>query len=156
THAADAPIPVDRGIGTRVANFTLDDTSGQPVSLYGFRGKKAVVLVFLGTDCPVGNLYAPRLAELSRQYGDKGVVFLAVNSNAHESAEQAAEFAREHGIDFPVLKDTDNRVADQLLVERMCEAIVIDGRAQVRYRGAIDDQYGLGTRKDAPAKHYLC
>src|SRR5437879_32865 len=75
--SAAAETPIDRGIGGRVANFTLDDTAGKPVSLYGFRGKQAVVLVFLGTDCPVGNLYAPRLAELSRQYKDKGVAFLA-------------------------------------------------------------------------------
>src|SRR4051794_24032900 len=64
--SADAPI--DRGIGGRVANFTLDDPAGKPISLSEFRGKKALVMVFLGTDCPVGNLYAPRLAELSRQY----------------------------------------------------------------------------------------
>src|SRR4051812_6477089 len=89
--------PVDRGIGGRVANFTLDDTAGKPVSLSGFRGKNAVVLVFLGTDCPIGTLYAPRLAELSRRYEGKGVAFLGVNANAHETAEQVAEHARGHG-----------------------------------------------------------
>ncbi len=59
------------------------------------------------------------------------------------------------GRPFPVLKDADNRVADQLLAERTCEALVIDGRGRLRYRGAIDDQYGLGTRRDSPAHHYL-
>ena len=43
----------------------------------------------------------------------------------------------------------------QLLVERTCEAIVLDGQARLRYRGAIDDQYGQGTRKDAPTAHYV-
>jgi peroxiredoxin len=148
-------LPVDRGVGGRVANFTLDDPSGKPVSLYGFRGKKALVLVFLGTDCPVGNLYAPRLAELAHQFQDRGVVFLGVNANAGETAAQVAEHARAHGIDFPVLKDPGNRVADQLLVERTCETLVLDGQARLRYRGAIDDQYGVGTRKDAPATHYV-
>src|SRR5258705_1430991 len=121
-------------MGTRVADFTLDDTSGKSVSLAGFRGKQALVMVFLGTDCPVGNLYAPRLAALSREYRDKGVVFLAVNANARETVEEAAAHALEHGIDFPVLKDPGNRVADRLLAERTCEAVVLDGQAQIRYR----------------------
>ena len=153
--AAAAEAPIDRGVGGRVANFSLEDTAGKAVALYGFRGSRAVVLVFLGTDCPVGNLYVPRLVELNHAYKDKGVVFLGVNSNAGETAEKVAEHARAHGIDFAVLKDPGNRVADQLLVERTCEAIVLDGQARLRYRGAIDDQYGQGTRKDAPTAHYV-
>jgi peroxiredoxin len=150
-----AEVPIDRGIARRVSNFTLRDASGQPVTLYGFKGKKAVVITFMGTDCPVGDLYAPRLAELNRAYKDKGVAFLAVNSNAHETAEQAVEHAKAHGLDIPVLKDPGNVVADLLLVERTCETLVIDGRAQLRYRGAIDDQYARGSRKDAPTRHML-
>ncbi|AGA28981.1 redoxin domain-containing protein [Singulisphaera acidiphila] len=150
-----AELPIDRGIGQRVANFTLKDVSGQPVSLYGFAGKKAVVLAFLGTDCPVGNLYAPRLAELSKAYQDKGVVFLGINSNAQETVEQVAAHAKTYGLDFPVLKDTVNLVADLTLAERTCEVLVLDGRAVLRYRGAIDDQYAIGKRKPAAANQYL-
>jgi peroxiredoxin len=153
--AAAADVPMDRGVGRRVANFTLQDTAGKPVTLYSFRGSRAAVLVFLGTDCPVASLYVPRLVELNHAYKNKGVVFLAINPNRGETAAKVAEHAREHGIDFPVLKDAGNRVADELLVERTCEAIVLDGQARLRYRGAIDDQYGQGTRKDAPTAHYL-
>ena len=46
-------------------------------------------------------------------------------------------------------------VADVYLVERTCEVIVIAGMREIRYRGAIDDQYGLETRKDAPSQRYL-
>jgi hypothetical protein len=54
-----------------------------------------------------------------------------------------------------VLNDPVNLVADLTLAERTCEVLVIDGRARLRYRGAIDDQYGRGTRKPAPTKSYL-
>ena len=97
----------------------------------------------------------PRLAELDKAYTDRGVVFLAINSNAHETAEQVAAHAREHGIDFPVLKDPGNLVADLALVERTCEVLVLDGRARIRYRGAIDDQYSLGAARTSAAQHYL-
>jgi peroxiredoxin/mono/diheme cytochrome c family protein len=150
-----AALPLDRGIGQSVANFTLKDVSGQSVSLHDFRDKKAVVLAFLGTDCPIGNLYAPRLAELSKAYRDKGVVFLGINSNAQETADQVAEHAKAHGLEFPILKDPVNLVADQTLAERTCEVLVLDGKSVLRYRGAIDDQYAIGSRKPSASKNYL-
>ena len=155
TSSPTVELPLNRLVGQRLASFSLKDANGKTVSLYGFRGKRAVVLAFLGIDCPVANLYAPRLAELSQAYKDKGVVFLGINSNAHETAEQITAHAKEHGIDFPVLKDEGNVVADMALVERTCEVIVLDGLALVRYRGAIDDQYGVGTHRDAPEHNYL-
>ena len=85
----------------------------------------------------------------------RDVDFLAINSNASDSIEDVAEHARRLRLTFPVLKDPENRVADQLLAERTCEALVIDGRGRLRYRGAIDDQYGLGTRRDSPERNYL-
>ena len=38
---------------------------------------------------------------------------------------------------FPILKDADNRVADQLLAERTCEALVIDGRGRSVIAGRL-------------------
>jgi hypothetical protein len=154
---ADQPeLPIDRGLMQRVANFTLKDVaSGRTLTLYGYVGRKAIVLVFLGNDCPVGNLYVPRLIELNRQYRSQGVVFLGINSNAHETEKDVAQFVRAAGIDFPVLKDVENRVADGALVERTCEVLLLDGAARVRFRGAIDDQYIQGKSKPAPAHNYL-
>jgi len=114
-----------------------------------------VAIVFTGTNCPIGELYMPRLSNMARFLEMRNVDFLAINSNASESNEDVAEHARQSRVTFPVLKDPDNRVADQLLAERTCEALVIDGRGKLRYRGAIDDQYGLGTRRDSPGRSYL-
>jgi peroxiredoxin/mono/diheme cytochrome c family protein len=151
-----AELPVDRGIMQRVADFTLKDVAtDRTVSLYSFIGKRAIVLVFLGTDCPVGNLYVPRLVELNHAYKAKGVVFLGLNSNAHETPERVARFVKETGIDFPVLKDLQNKVSDTVLAERTCEALVLDGFTRIRYRGAIDDQYAQGKSKDKPQHNYL-
>ncbi len=149
-------LPVARGLMQRLSNFTLKDArTGRTHTLYGYQGRKAIVLVFLGTDCPVGNLYIPRLNELEREFRAKGVVFLGINSNAHDTAEEVAKHAAERGIEFPVLKDPENLVADSALIERTCETIVLDGFARIRYRGAIDDQYVQGKGKDAPDHRYL-
>jgi peroxiredoxin len=149
-------LPVNRGIGQRVSNFMLTDAaSDRTISLYSFIGKKAIVLIFLGTDCPVGSLYVPRLIEMHREYRAKGVVFLGINSNAHETAKDVARFVRETGIDFPIVKDPQNKVSDTVLAQRTCEVLLLDGFARIRYRGAIDDQYGQGKSKSAPQRTYL-
>ncbi len=141
--------------GQIVPGFQLVDTrTGQLNRLSDHRGY-VVVVVFVGTSCPVGDLYVPRLIELAGLYESQAVVFLAINSNDSESIDDVVEHARRSHMTFPVLKDPENRVADRLLVERTCEALVIDASGRLRYRGAIDDQYGLGSRRDTPSHDYL-
>jgi peroxiredoxin len=144
-----------RLVGDRLEGFTLRDAEGRAVTLDDFRDKAAVVLVFTGIDCPVSNLYVPRLVELGRKYAGRGVAFVAVNSNAHESAEDVASHAKEYGLDFPALRDVDNVLADRLRVERTCEAVVLDPQRYVRYHGAIDDQRARGAIKPEPSRSYL-
>ena len=57
-----------------------------------------------------------------------------------------AAYARVHDIEFPLLKDLGNAVADRLGAQRTPEVFVLDQNASVRYRGRIDDQYGFQTR----------
>ena len=154
--AEETPAAIDRMVGRRVADFTLKDaTSGRDVRLYGFGGKAGAVLVFVGTECPVGDLYLPRLVELGREYGPKGIVFLGVASDAGDTDETLAAKAKEFGVDFPILKDRGNVVADSVMAERTPEVLVLDGTARIRYRGAIDDQYAVGARKPAPGRNHL-
>src|SRR5262245_7635220 len=74
-------------VGYPVADFTLADTAGKNHSLKEYRDRKAVVVVFLGTQCPINNAFLPRLAELHKTYSGKGVSFLAVNANHQDTAE---------------------------------------------------------------------
>ena len=132
----------------RLSNFTLKDvTNGRSLMLYGFQGRKAIVLVFLGNDCPVVSLYVPRLIELNHEFSKKGVVMLGINSNAHETEAEVAKFVKETGIDFPVLKDPAEPGRRLGSVERTCEVIVLDGFARIVYRGAIDDQHVAGQEQ---------
>ncbi len=149
------PPPPRSAIGRLVADFQLRDAGGRRIALADFRGKRAVVLVFTGIDCPIGNLYMPRLARLSRSYQPRGVAFMGINANAHETSDQVAAHARSHGVDFPVVKDPIGRVTDQLGVDRTCTALVLDGAGRLRYRGAIDDQYLVRGRKVAPTRNDL-
>ena len=56
-----------------------------------------------------------------------------------------AAYARQHGVKFPLLKDRDGAVADQFGAVRNPEVFVLDRDRAIRYRGRVDDQYGLGA-----------
>ena len=74
-----------------IDSFSLPDVrTGRPVALGDFNESKAIVVVFLGTECPVNNAYLPRLAKLHQMYSGKGVQFLAVNSLKIDKPEQVA------------------------------------------------------------------
>jgi len=144
-----------RQTGRAVAEFSLKDYRGAEHSLSDYRDSKVVVLAFLGTECPLAKLYGTRLGELDRKYRDRGVTILGINSNRQDSITEIAAYARIHNVDFPVLKDLGNRVADQIGAQRTPEVFVLDQERTVRYHGRIDDQYGVGYIRDGIEKNFL-
>jgi len=129
-------------VGQVVKDFSLPDVHGQIHDLADHQGK-IIVLAFLGTECPLAKLYALRFQELSEQYADQGVAFLAVDANLQDSLAEMAAFARGARLQLPFLKDNNNVVADALGAERTPEVFLIDRDRVVRYWGRIDDQYGF-------------
>lgn len=146
------------GHGARKINdFHLRDVLGKPVSLSDFRDSKAVVAVFLGTECPLAKLYVPRLNDLQARLARQGVALVAIDSNVQDTLTEAAAFVRRHEVAFPLLMDPDGAVADAFGATRTPQAFVLDAARVVRYEGRIDDQFGVGyqrpkaTREDVVA-----
>jgi peroxiredoxin len=135
--------------GHTIEDFTLNDSLGAKRSLSDWKDRKAVVVVFLGTECPLAKLYGKRLAELDKEYGPQGVQIVGINSNQQDTLQEMLGYARNHGIEFPLLKDAGARVADQFGATRTPEAFVLDAQGVVQYHGRIDDQYGVGAARNA-------
>src|SRR5262245_36721725 len=142
-------------VGKQIAEFKLDDYLGSAHSSSEWKDKKALVVVFLGTECPLAKLYGQRLAELDKKYSDKGIQFVGINSNQQDSLTDIAHYAKIHKIDFPLLKDPGNKIADQFGAERTPEAFLLDPASKVRYWGAIDDQYTVGVSRPKPQQEFL-
>ena len=136
-------------------SFKLQDFRGAWHQLDDAGKSQAVVIAFLGTECPLASLYAPRLADLARAYDKKGVAFFGVNSNQQDAPSALSRFARENDLPFPMLKDVGNELADRLGVERTPEVFVLDAGRVVRYRGRVDDQFGFGVHRPSPLHHDL-
>jgi peroxiredoxin len=146
---------VSASVGKKIANFTLKDTNGRPVSLESLKDKKAVVVVFLGTECPINNAYLFPLSQMHKNYASHGVQLLGINSNSQDTPDRVAVHAKENSIPFPVLKDEANKVADEFGAQRTPEAFLLDNEQRIRYRGRIDDQFGIGYKRTAPTTHEL-
>jgi peroxiredoxin/mono/diheme cytochrome c family protein len=144
--------------GPKAADFCLQDPRDQQMVVLSelLARKKAIVLVFLGTECVLNNQYIPVLIELHEEYSRKGVAFVGINANSQDSRESMAAHARRNAIPFPVVKDAGNKVADQLGARRTPEAFVLDSYGIIRYQGHIDDQFGIGyARAGKPTRRDL-
>jgi peroxiredoxin len=141
--------------GATIADFTLKDIHRRSRSLGAFKDKKAFVVVFVGTECPLANLYIPSLIDLHQEYAGKGVEFLAINANAQDTFTQVSAHAQEREVPFAVLKDFNHKVADAFGAKRTPEAFLLDANRVIRYHGRIDDQYGIGYRKAKPTRRDL-
>jgi thiol-disulfide isomerase/thioredoxin len=131
-------------IGQIIDNLTFKDIHYLPRSLDDFPGKKAFVLVFTTTACPLVQQYLPTLKNLDKEYRDKGVQFLAVNVGLEDSMVAVASQAVAYEMEFPFVKDYAGRCVQALGVDRTPAVVVLDERRGLRYRGRIDDQYRLG------------
>lgn len=145
----------DKALGRQTADFTLHNCYGKPVSLSDFKDRHAIAIVFLGTECPLAKLYGPRLADIQTRYGDRGVQVIGINSNKQDSLTELTAYVHQHEINFPMLKDLGNVVADAMGAERTPEVFLIDQDRKVRYHGRIDDQYGVGYSRERQAEPEL-
>lgn len=156
SHSSSSPtLAAKATVGGKIANFTLDDYRGRARSLSEWSDAKLIVVAFLGTECPLATLYAPRLSELEARWAAKGVAFVGINSNQQDSITEVGNYAQRYGIKFPILKDPANKIADQFGATRTPELIVLDKDRAIQYRGRIDDQYGIGIQKPKALRNDL-
>jgi len=143
-------------LGRKVANFVLPDASGKKVGLADFANRKIIVVVLMGTQCPINNLFVTELEKLHGKYAAKGVQVLGVNANLADSAQEVAKHVKEYKITFPVLKDASQQTLDLLGARRTPEVVVLDAGRRIRYRGRIDNRFGYTfKKKQAPRNDLL-
>src|SRR5262245_14549817 len=74
--------PARPKIGDEVPRLSFKDIRYLPRSLADFGDKKAYVLVFTNTTCPLVQKYWPMLKRLAGEYREREVQFVSVNVGA--------------------------------------------------------------------------
>jgi peroxiredoxin len=138
-------------IGSPAPAFTLTTLDGGVFSLdQAARSHKAVVVMFIATQCPYSNAYNDRMRDMAASYGKQGILFLGINSNKTEPAEETRAHARKHGLAFAIAKDPDNKVADLYGARHTPEIFVVDPQGVLRYHGRIDENYEDASKVASP------
>ena len=131
-------------LGTTAPDFRLPDTSGATVSLTDFADARALVVLFICNHCPYVKHIRQGLAELGRDYRNRGVAIVAISSNDVEShpADSPAKMADESrvaGYTFPYLFDETQNIAKAYHAACTPDIYVFDGARKLVYRGQFDD-----------------
>lgn len=119
-------------------NFSLYDYNKELHSLEDFTNKEGIVVLFVATQCPVSNDYNGRMAELFNQFKDD-FSFVGINSNKQEDIEEIKTHASKNNLDFVILKDSNNVIADNFGASFTPEIYVLSNNFEQLYHGRIDD-----------------
>ncbi|HYE83341.1 MAG TPA: TlpA disulfide reductase family protein [Clostridia bacterium] len=104
-------------------DFTLEDLSGNKITLSGLKGKK-VYLNFWATWCPPCKAEMPDLEKLYQETKESGLVILAVNVG--EDKKTVQDFITKNKYNFPVLLDTKGEISQQYQVTGIPTSYFID------------------------------
>jgi AhpC/TSA family len=139
---------------TRAQGAALD-LSGKSVDPFQAARGKVVVLIFVRTDCPISNRYAPTIQNLSVKYAQKATFWLV-----YPSKTETAEVIRKHQHDFryelPALRDPQRVLVRLSNAQITPEAAVFDASRRVTYHGRIDNLYeDFGHARKEATTHEL-
>lgn len=131
------------------------DLDGAPVTTQ-VAGARAVVMVFVGTDCPISNRYAPEVRRLAEAFTKEGVTFVTVYPNPAETPATIRQHLRTYGLPARAVHDRDQALVARSGATVTPEAVVYDARGRMVYRGRIDDRYtSIGVERPAATRHDL-
>jgi thiol-disulfide isomerase/thioredoxin len=125
------------------------------VDLFSPHGEKAVALLFIRSDCPVSNRYAPELERLYEKYSPQGVDFRLVYPESGLTVDAMDKHRKDYGYTIPALLDARHRYVARAHVLVTPEAAVFV-RGQLMYSGRIDDWYvDIGKARREVGHHDL-
>ena len=124
-------------------DFELSDLNGESHKLSDYRGK-VVVLEWTSPKCPVvQGHYADgkqTMIDLQARYGEKDVVWMAIDSSHFATAKDGAAWAKAKGIEYPILLDPSGEVGRMYEAKTTPHMFVIGPEGEILYDGAIDDR----------------
>jgi hypothetical protein len=135
----------------------LPDLDGKLVDPFASSaGTKATVLLFVSTDCPISNRYAPDVRRLNDQYSSAGVVFRLIYPNPADSVNDIRDHLKSFSYPGTALRDPHHEAVKLAGVTITPEAAVYDSHGRLAYRGRIDDRYSaVGVERATPTRHDL-
>lgn len=137
-------------------DFSLKDATGAKYTNAELARHKATVFVFVATDCPNSNTYAPVLARLYREYSPRGVSFFNVYSDPQETPATVRKHDSDFATPFPALLDPHQTLARETGARSTPEVVILAADGKQLYRGRVDDRFvDYGKTRFKPSENDL-
>jgi peroxiredoxin len=122
----------------------MKDISGSLVSLGEARSANGLLVVYLSNTCPFVAKNHSRLKEICGTFTEKNIGVILVNSNeanrgSGEGYADMQAYAKQHGLKWYYVLDSNNEIADAFGATRTPECFLFDPSGNLVYHGAIDD-----------------
>ncbi len=109
-------------------DFTLQTLDGESVSLSDYRGK-LVMINFWASWCPPCNSEMPDLQSYYEQHQDEDFIILGVNYQ--DTPDKVQAFVEKYSVTFPILLDSDGRIANLFGVQGLPTSFFVDKEGNV-------------------------
>ncbi|OJX55166.1 MAG: thioredoxin family protein [Flavobacterium sp. 38-13] len=137
-------------VGDIATDFSLKNIDNKKVSLKDFKNAKGYIVIFTCNHCPYAQAYEDRIIALDKKYKKQGYPVIAINPNNPEkqkddSFDLMKVRAKEKGFTFPYLLDEGQKIYPQYGATKTPHVYILQKTSkgnQVKYIGAIDDNYG--------------
>ena len=137
------------------AEATALDLKGKEVDPFALSSGKTLVLIFVRTDCPISNRYAPTIQGLSKKYAG-GVSVMLVYPDQSETPQNIEKHLHDFGYTNTALRDPQHTLVKLGQVQITPEAAVFNAQHELVYHGRIDNWYkDFGRARPAPTTHEL-
>ena len=113
---------------------------GRSVDPFAAGDAKAVVVIFLRTDCPISNRYAPELQRIGAKFSDRQVRFWLVYPDTSEPVETIRRHITEFKFPGEPLRDPQKELVRAAQASVTPEAAVFLPGGKLVYHGRIDDR----------------
>lgn len=136
--------------------FALRDTRNTIHSPEEWNGKKAVVVFFTTTDCPLSNNEVPEMNRTRRDYEGRGVAFYAVQADTTIADADVVQHTKDYQFSFPVLFDPHQVLVRMTGATTIPSAAVLTPDGTLLYLGRIDNLVeDFNIRRQVPTKFDL-
>lgn len=132
-------------LGTSAPDFQLKDVLSEKVFSYNdIAGEKGTLVMFICNHCPYVVHIEKEIAQIARDYRQKGLGIVAISSNDIEKyPEDAPSYMMEQvdraGFTFPYLFDFDQSVAREYDAACTPDFYIFDENSKLVYRGRLDE-----------------
>jgi peroxiredoxin len=136
--------------------LSFSDVDGKQFSLKAPADHRALVLIFVTTDCPIANSYQPKLAKLYTEFWKQGFEFLLIHEGPSQSPEKLKKHSQEYSVPFSVVMDPDHSIARRVGARMTPEAFVLSRDGVILYQGRIDDLHPrFGKKRSSVSREDL-